>query len=58
MERLGTVLVFKRGVTEDQIRNALVNLTDIVDLDYNCSKDFNVNSWDDDCGSGPVWYIP
>jgi len=50
-DKLGTVLVFKEGVTHEQARASLEKINDV--LGY-APK---VNEFDSSWG-GPVWYIP
>ena len=50
-EQVGSVLVFKPGVSEEEARKALEALKDM--LDYQPS----VNSFNPAWG-GPVWYVP
>lgn len=56
--KVGAVLVFKDGVTEEQATNALKMLKDVLDENYwNHIKLGLVQSFDPNYG-GPVWYIP
>ena len=66
MKRLGSVLVFKRGVSKKQAEVALRKIQDVLqekshikydehDRPVRCS--FVVNEFDERYG-GPVWYIP
>lgn len=38
MNRLGTVIVFKKGATEEAVAKALRGLADVLDLDYMLPK--------------------
>lgn len=70
--RLGTVIVFKKGVTKAQALAALSALNDVVEpgrwIDYpekngrpNYSTPipvtYRIEEFDEDTG-GPVWYVP
>ena len=65
MKRHGTILVFKRGVSEGEIREALGKIADVLDDGYwlepgqNLGRTvpFRPEEFDDEEG-GPVWYIP
>lgn len=50
-EQVGTVLVFKEGVTPDEAARRLALLRDIL------AYDPHINKFNPDWG-GPVWYIP
>jgi len=50
-DQVGAVLVFKQGVTEEQAKEAIKRLKDVL------SYEPNVHSFDPKWG-GPVWYIP
>ncbi len=63
MQRFGTVLTFKEGVTREEAVEALRKIEDVLKL-----SDFwkdrgedplerNIHDFDDKYG-GPVWYIP
>tara|TARA_R110000824_G_scaffold201667_5_gene385782 strand:- start:480 stop:650 length:171 start_codon:yes stop_codon:yes gene_type:complete len=51
----GTVLVFKEGATDGEIREALKKIEDILDNDPDFPPTINEfeNKW-----GGPVWYTP
>ena len=66
MKRLGTVLVFKPGVTKDRARQALLQVRDVVEGGEKWSGFLNepdqarrpwVEEYDDRDGH-PVWYVP
>lgn len=50
-EKVGTVLTFKNGVTEEEAAIALEKLYDILDYEP------RIHSFDPKWG-GPVWYVP
>ncbi len=56
-KRLGTVLVFKAGVTRAEVDAALAKLASVIDPDYYIAKKPPVNEFNPDHG-GPVWYVP
>lgn len=53
-KQFGTVLVFKQGLTKEEIEARLRQIADIVDEDY---RQTTVHSFNPDWG-GPVWYVP
>lgn len=58
MKRIGAIVVFKSGVTEEQAREALRKIKDLVDPTYYVGFEAPpINVYDDRFG-GPTWYIP
>jgi len=67
MDRIGTVFTFKEEVTEDEAREALAKIVDVIEGTVfigatvpGCRRVEDVPpiySYNDDWG-GPVWYIP
>ncbi len=69
MKRIGTVLVFKKGATKEEVTNALLMIESVLDQDTLGSKSDDgpaelkvrikdrIHEFDDGYG-GPVWYIP
>ncbi len=58
--RLGSVIVFKEGVTREEAAKALMAIGEVLDLNNRNSfaECLNkVRSFNEDYG-GPVWYIP
>jgi len=58
MKRVGAVLVFKTGTTKAQAEEVLDTIRKHLDEKYYCAGRTPVYEYDDNCGSGPVWYIP
>ena len=55
--KVGAVIVFKDGTTEEQASDALEKLRDVLDENYwNKCKLGTVQSFDPNYG-GPVWYV-
>lgn len=58
MKRLGTILVFKPGVTKEKVAAMLIELADAGLIDVTLTKlPLRVHEFDDKDG-GPVWYLP
>ncbi len=65
MKRYGTVLVFKQEVSEEEIREALDKIVDVLDDGYwldpgqnlGGTVPFRLEEFDGEEG-GPVWHIP
>ena len=59
MQRFGTVLTFKEGVTREEAVEALEKIKDILSLSeyVEPTLDARVREFDDQYG-GPVWYLP
>lgn len=60
MKQYGTVLVFKPGLSKEEIEKRLRELNDIIDNDgpaSTLSGKPDVHSFDSSWG-GPVWYVP
>lgn len=58
MKRLGSVVVFKKGITKAQAEAALKSLATVLDENYQYPKGLpRVHEYDDAYG-GPVFYIP
>lgn len=55
--RIGTVLVFKDGVTPEEAERRLMELQDILHLGYYLDGKIHINEYDP-CVGGPVWYVP
>jgi len=55
--RVGTVLVFKEGMTKEQAERLLTKIRDVIDDEYYVSGMPTVHEFDSKWG-GPVWYIP
>ncbi len=63
-ERIGTVIVFKEGVTEGEAAEILMSIQDKIEIHcfpkttntYRAAREM-VRTFDDEYG-GPVWYIP
>jgi len=59
MNRLGTLLVFKEGTTNEEAIEALEKIKDVLSDDYfvDSDPDSLIHGFDPEWG-GPVWYIP
>jgi hypothetical protein len=58
VKQLGTILVFRPGVTKEQAREALKALEPLLARDYFGGDGRPpIQSFDPECG-GPVWYVP
>lgn len=55
VKQLGTLLVFRPGVTKEQVREALKGLEPLLDTDH-CGRP-QIRSFDPNDGH-PVWYVP
>jgi len=62
MQRFGTVIVFNEDISPEEIRQRLEKIADIVDPQYTAIDDATnlpaLETFDDQHGSGPVWYCP
>jgi hypothetical protein len=56
-KRLGTVLVFKPGVTKAEAEKALDKIASVIATDYYIAPKPPINEFNPDHG-GPVWYVP
>jgi hypothetical protein len=56
-KQTGTVLVFKKGVSKEEVKERLKALNDILDSGYYLRGQPTVREFNPDWG-GPVWYIP
>lgn len=57
MTRLGTVLVFKDGTTEEEAAQALESIRRLLDVPKDHPMNYGIHEFDPTWG-GPVWYIP
>jgi len=63
MQRVGTVLTFKEGVTREEAVEALRKIENVLHVsDFWAERgedplDMSVHDFDDQYG-GPVWYLP
>lgn len=57
-EQYGSVVVFKKGTTQEQARAALAKIQDVIDQDYQYPKGLpRIEGFNPDRG-GPVFYVP
>jgi hypothetical protein len=55
--RVGSVIVFREGITPQEAEAALEKIKDVIDPNYYVGGKPPVHKFDDRYG-GPVWYIP
>jgi hypothetical protein len=61
MNRKGIVVVFKKELTTGQIKTLCEKLAPHVDTYFTATDKYKiplVQEFDDQYGTGPVWYIP
>lgn len=65
MKRYGTVLVFTEGCSKEYVERVLDGLSmtgclepAFLHPDTGKETTYRIETYDDSCGSGPVWYVP